>query len=243
MAGLETQVRNALIEQRTDELVECTKDPRYKAAMEDTVQMILDSLMPALQKEVKMDEQEAAEFRADMGKEILPQLNAMLNNPEQLRQRMYETAKKEYMPAKSFKARLDKQCRKLGLPKEPEEQYRRSHEPAINSARKKDRLVARLAKIAKQEGLDKALQRETQYALVRELYPTPQDYRASAEQAGQAALVFTQQVQAPLMADGTYGRRLGMAFGATNAIVKNLMDKHRELRDIYLERKIKDIYG
>jgi len=64
----------------------------------------------------------------------------------------------------------------------------------INSLRLNDKIISRLTEIAKVEGLDKALKRETRNAVIREIFPTPEEYRSHVKKAEQMAEYITQRV-------------------------------------------------
>lgn len=241
--SLEEQVRNALIEKRTEELLETAKLPEYNTIVQESIHVLMGNIMGVVQRRDNLDEEETAELKQDVETELMPLLTSMLTNPQQLKEIMYETAKNQYMPAQELKAMVEKTCRELKLPENLEQEYRKAYEPIFESGKESERFVGRVVEIAKKDGLARALEKESINGLVREFYPTPQDYMKSVRNSFEIAQKFTQQAQAPLMADGEAGQAGGMLTGALGAVIENLKAKHANLMELGARKKIKEIYG
>lgn len=128
------------------------------------------------------DDEEKAEMRQEYRKEVLPQIETQLNNPEQLRQTMYKEARNQYMSVRQLKAKLRPPFAKLREDDEIGEDviagYEKAYDGLFEFFRINDRIVRRLAKVAETEGIDKAIQEETRYAIIREMFPTSKEYSA-----------------------------------------------------------------
>jgi len=249
MVSLETQVRKALIDQRADELVRyASENPEYKAMSIELVEIMMDSMIGSMASALgDVDEEEMAEMRQEYRKEVLPQVQAQFDNPEQLRQTMYEQARNQYMSVRQLKAKLKPHLADLRKDEEIGEDvvadYEKAYEGLFEFVRTNDRMVRRLAKVAETEGVDKATQKETRYAITREIFSTPEEYRAFAQRGREVAKNFYQQAQSALMTDGEMGQALGGMFGAMGKVMEKAQEMAQKIRGKYLEKTIKEIYG
>ena len=249
MAGLETRMREALIDQRADELViYASENPEYKAMTTALVEIMMDFMIGSMVSALgDVGEEEMAKIRQEYQKEVLPQVQAQFDNPEQLRQIMYEQARNQYMSVRQLKAKLKPHFADLRKDEEIGEDvvadYEKAYEGLFEFVRTNDRMVRRLAKVAETEGVDKATQKETGYAITREFFSTPEEYRAFAQRGIEAVNNFYQQAQSALMTDGEMGQALGGMFGAMGKVMEKAQEMAQKIRGKYLEKTIKEIYG
>lgn len=249
MAGLETQVRKALIEQRADELVRyASENPEYKSMTTELVKTMMDSVIGSRASVFgDIDEEEMAEMRQEYQKEVLPQIEAQFDNPDQLRQTMYEQARNQYMSVRQLKAKLRPHFADLREDDEIGEDvvagYEGTYEGLFEFVRTNDKIVRKLAKVAETEGVDKATQKETRYDIIREMFPTPKEYRAFTQRGMEAVRNFYQQAQSALMADGEMGQDLGGMFGAMRKVIEKAREMAQKIQGNYLEKTIQEIYG
>lgn len=249
MAGLETRVREALIDQRANELVGyASENPEYKAMTTELVETMMDSMIGSMASAFgDADKEEMAEMRQKYRKEVLPQIQAQFDNPEQLKKTMYEQAKNQYMTVRQLKAKLRSHFADLReddeIGKDVVAKYEGAYEGLFEFVRTNDRIVRKLARVAETEGIDKATQKETRYAIAREMFPTPEEYRAFTQRGIEAVRNFYRQAQSALMADGEMGQALGGMFGAMGKVMEKAQDMAQKIQGNYLEKTIQEIYG
>ena len=72
MIGLETQVREALIDQRANELVRCISEyPEYKSRVTELVETMADSIIGSMASAFgDIDEKEMTEMKQEYRKEV-----------------------------------------------------------------------------------------------------------------------------------------------------------------------------
>lgn len=241
--SLESQVRGALVQQRTDELVRyAVENPNYRTMITELVETLGD-----------VDEEEEKEMLKDYKAEVLLQLRAQMDNPQQLRQRMEEQAKNQYLSYRQLKAEIGFAVGQLRTDNGDAEDeaidetalkgFEKSFDGMFQYVRTSDKIIRRLATIAEQEGLDVATQKDTRYRVTRELFPTPEDYRAYATKGLEEMRKFFQQAQSSLTADGMTGQLIGGVIGAIGKMMEKALEISRRVEGDYLERTIKEIYG
>ena len=193
------------------------------------------------------DEEEVAEMRQECRKEVLPKVQAQFDNPEQLRQTMYKQAKNQYMTVRQLKAKLRSYFADLRedneIGKDVVAEYEGAYEGLFEFVRINDRIVRKLARVAETEGVDKATQKETRYAITREMFPTPEEYRAFTQGGIEAVRNFYQQAQNALMTDGEMGQALGGQIGAIGKVMEKAQEMCQKIQGNYLEKTIQEIYG
>ena len=246
MSKLEKQVRQALIEQKTDELIRCvSENPEYKSLVNELAETMIETILASTISE-EMDEEEKEEAKQELRKEVLPNLKSQYDNPEQLRQLMYEQAKKEYTSLRQFKAvlkahfseiRQDEELRGVAA------EYEKAYKGLLKYYRIKDKIIRRLAKIAEKEGVDKAVQKDTKYAVIREFFPTPDKLRNFVLGNSQAVSNFYSQAKSALMADGESGQAAGEMVGCEEKAMKKAQEIVERMQGDSTEKMIKEIYG
>lgn len=249
MIGLETQVREALIDQRANELVRCISEyPEYKSRVTELVETMADSIIGSMASAFgDIDEKEMTKMKQEYRKEVLPQIQAQFDNPEQLRKIMYEQARKQYISVKQLKAILRPHFADMREDGEIGEKviadYEKSYEGLFEFIKTNDRIVRRLAKVAKKDGIDKATQKETRNSVIKKMFPTPDEYRTFAQGGMEAIKSFYQQAQSALTADGEMGQALGGIFGAMGQLMEKAQEMNQKIQGNYLEETIQEIYG
>src|SRR3989338_2867410 len=229
MAKLETIVRNSLIEQRAEELVKYfSETPKLKLGVIKLVKSLVDSMTKTLD----LDDEEMTEIRAG----IESQIKAQFNNPEQLREALYEGARNSYLSVRQAKTKLGPLFERL---KEDGQVSESVVSDCMKFGKINGTMVRRLVKIAETDGVDKAMQTETRYSVIREMFPTSRAYKLFVQGGNEAINKFIQQVQDALMTGGEDAKGLGQIFG----VVKKSQRDFLSLGADYLKREIKKIYG
>lgn len=244
MVGLESKVRKSLIEQETDELIKIVSgNQKYKSVMSELGESLVDTIVNLMP---DMDEKEKKEM-IEEGKDVLSEIEAQLNNPEQLRKMMYQQAQIRYMSTRQLKAKLKIHLVKIRQYKEINSQvasqYEKAHEPLFKVTQTQDRLVRKLAKIAEREGIEKAIQKETKYAVIREMFPSREEYKAYRGMVLQAMNTFFNQAQNALIADGEVGQSAARMYRGMGKLVERAIELTDKIYGDYSEKTIKEIYG
>lgn len=254
--SLESQVREALVQKRTDELVKyASESPNYRTMVTEIVEALGDSMIELIVSSLgDIDEEKEKEMITDYRAEVLPQIRAQMDNPQQTRQIMEEQARNQYLSYRQLKTKIGSavgQLRTINEDADKDEAidetalkgFEKSFEGMFQYARTNDKIVRRLTRIAEQEGLDVATQKETGYRVIRELFPTPNDYRAYASRGLENMRKFFQQAQSSLTADGMTGQLVGSMMGAMGKVMEKALEIGKRVEGDYLEKTIKEIYA
>lgn len=254
--SLESQVRKVLIQQRTDELVRnATENPNYREMVTEMVETTGDLMIESVASSLgNVGEEEKKEMLAEYRAEVLPQIRTQMDNPQQLRQLMGEQAKNQYLSSRQFKTKIGSQIKKLRIFNEKAEEDEAIDETALRDFEKSfegifqyvminDKIIRKLTTIAEQEGLDVATQKDTRYRVTRELFPTPDAYRAYATRGLEDTRKVFQQAQSSLMADGMGGQLMGSIIGAIGKVMEKALEIGGRVEGDCLEKTIKEIYG
>ncbi len=247
MKSLEAQVRAVLIEQKTDELIRFTSEyPQYKSIVTKFAGSIMDSIVDSATSFLgDANKEEIEEIRQESRKEFLSQVQAKFDNPEQLRQMMYEQARNQYMSTEQVKSRLSyyltnmKQTEKLS---KVINNLEKTCEGLFEFIKTNDSIVEKLVRIAEREGVDKATQKETRYAVVKKMFPTSKEYRAFLKKGEEIAMDLIQQSQNALMADAKAGQHLSGVVGTIGKEVRKLRESFHKVYGTYLDKTVQDIY-
>jgi hypothetical protein len=252
--SLETQLREALVEQRADEIYkQFTSKNQYKAMVgefiEDLGNSIIESIAISLG-DIEPDEKEKmlAKYRA----EFLPKINAQFDNPEQLRQIFTEQARNQYMTSDELRAKMVIQVREiresedLGIDEcamtNFEKAYEKVYEKVFDYAQVNDRILKRLSEIAEAEGLEKATQKETRYVIIREIFPTVDSFRNYSTRDYENVISLFQEMSNAFVAEGEAGQLMGGMFGAIGSVMVKLMEVGEKITADYLDKTIQEIY-
>lgn len=244
MAGLEARVRGVLIDQRANELIRYVREnPEHIAIITELVETITESIAnPTISAFGYVDEKERAEMVQNYREEILPLIRNQFDNPEQLKRIMYKEARNQYMTVEQLKAELKGHIANLEeeeIDKDVVVKYENLYDGLFKFVKTNDRIVKKLAKVAKTEGIGKATQKETIYAVIREIFPTSEKYRTFAQRGIETVRNFYKQSQTVLMAGGEIEKALGGMFGTLERAQERILN----FQGPWLEKIITEIYG
>jgi len=248
MKSLEKQIREVLINERTDELVKTAEEnPEFKEMTSELMETMIVSFIESLTSSLKDYNPEVkGELEQEYRKAILPQLQAEINNPEKLREALHNQAKNQYKSVKQLKAELKNHISYLRESEEMDEEvinnYEISHNDLFKFLNINDKFVRKLTKVAENEGIDKATKKDTMNSILREIFPTPEKYRTFAQKGYEVVGNHLQQAQNSLMADGEFGKVVGGVYEAIGEVVKKAKEMEQKVQGKYLERKIQEIY-
>ncbi len=251
--GLEKAVREALIEQRADELVNyASTNQEYKIMVVTLIESMYDSLVRSAAAVglfgSEVSEEEITAFKEELKNKNLPQLLEQLDNPEQLRKQMYEQAKNEGKSAGELKAEATRYLAKLeeqGISSGAVEKFQEAYRDILDLVEFNDKLVQRLVAVAQTEGFAKATQKETRYEIIREMFPTLDAYRQFVKQNQTAVQKFYNQAQSAFTVEQqtVAGDAVASLLSSLCGAMKEATKKAQEMSNSeYLEKMIKEIY-
>lgn len=249
MLSLETQVREALIEQRVNESVRVASEiPGYTTMVMEMVEEVGEAMFNSIGPLFSDADKEGIEkMRREYRENGLPQIRAQFEDPEQLRKQMYEQARNEYMSHRQFKAILRPHFAELKkdgeVGTEVVEKYAQAYEGFSTFLRTNDKIVRGLTKIAEKEGVDKAVDKETRYTLIRKMFPRAESYRDFTARRVEASKQFFQQAQSALSQGGETEQMMVGMLGAISPVFEKATKLVERVQGNYLEKTIKEIYG
>ncbi len=251
MLGLEEQVREALINQATEDTVRyLSENLNYntsfiEAGKATTADFIKGPLANLLN---DADKKEILEGPPLVMAEIC-------RNPEQLRGTIYKVISTEYASYEQlellqtkFRALLVSVKEKRRIDNEVLADYDRASRNLLQYARTNDIIFRRLTKIAKKHGVNQAIQKETRYPVIRGMFPTPDEYRKFMLRRNEAAINFTLQIQHIFMRESQYiltskeEIKPSFMFRAMEETIEATTQLIKIAQQNYLEETIQEIY-
>lgn len=248
MAVLEKQVRKALIEQRAEESYQfALNNPEYQVMVLELSKILASSMINVIKTSEDLSDEEKnkmMEEKEEIIERCEDEIEEQFENPEQLKKMMYEQAKRQLISYKQLRAELKLPTDIKGeIGEKVSKEYERTYQGLFESARTNDKIVRKLAKIAETEGIEKAIKKETRYAIIRELFLTAEECRAFTKRKTEALKKFYQQAQSTLTMDGKAGQMLARLFGVIEKVKEEEIRIMGKLQEDYTEKMIKEIYG
>lgn len=171
MDQLERDVRDALIEQNAQELCVCISDER---TLKEQIELTVDVLVNALCAESDNDEKQETEVFFKM---MAPVVAQQMQNPEFIKKHTYGLAQRQWKSVLELRSEFSQFYKDV----EELEQYKDCFKELFKCVSVRDRLVNRLVDIARKEGIEQAVKKETTYGVFRDFVSTPDEYRTFAK--------------------------------------------------------------
>ncbi len=233
-SNLESEIRKRLAEMLTEELYEFIRNSNLLQKVAEKVTGRIAEAIAFLEEEVEEEELE------DMKKELFSIVIAYLEDPEQLKQLIYEQVRGWCAPYDETKARIEEEIRlverKFG--EDAAYAYREAAKLLLRYARITDEFFKRLTDIAEKTSITNALQKETLYAVIRDMFPTIEDYKRFLAEVKQVREAYSRQVSQALQMGGKMGQAAAMIYDVTQEISAELTD----LFEDYWEVELRKIY-
>ncbi|HJX05573.1 MAG TPA: hypothetical protein VJ461_02605 [Candidatus Nanoarchaeia archaeon] len=246
---LETRIRQALAKQNAEETYKSvTENPAYKDMIYESILYTSEHLIDGITKiDEDLNEEDIKEMKDELAAEVLPEIKETLENPELLKKIIYESAEKNALSYAKVKKMINEQMEQMRSAGEIEEaviqNYKKSYSDILKHVRANDKIVKRLVDIAKADGIEKALQKETKYGVIREFFPTAEEYRRHHKKGIEDLNKFFKKVQSVMAMDGEEGKNIGKMFGALENSLNHVIQPTEKSRQEYFEKEIKEIYG
>jgi|GEM_PF-1989117 len=208
---LEIEIRNRLTDEAIEEYFEKYKMNDIYDSFERTYRSAVSAFSKELLESVtdykKIDEKRKKEINKKINKkadEIISKTLEEFKKPEKLVRTIRENFKYLYTSSEEIEAQLNlmSQEMKLDMGENVFKNFLEAFKPVIDYAKKKDEMVSKLAEIAKEKGIDEAMKKEVRYKLIREEYPTKEDYIEGIKSSYRSAKETTNRLKSSLMGGG-----------------------------------------
>lgn len=245
MKGLETKVREALIEKRADELVKfAAENKEYKQYTIEIIDVLFDSMTKNL---AGFSDEVPVDLLKEMKSEVGKQIGQYFDNPDSLRAMMKQAASNHYLSYRRCKSMIETQTdmlQQLGeMGEEVIAQYKQSYAPLMEMLKMNDKIVRKVAKIAEAEGIEKATEKESVHKATREVFPTADSYRNFNTKAMESLRQFYSSSRKALNADGVEGKMLAGVITAMSDLTDKAIEIAEKMNGNYIEKTVKEIYG
>jgi len=248
---LETQVRNALVEEQAQELLQQFQSPesieRIKNLTQRAINELVNSIISAAESSEPLEEEEKEEMRKELTESIAPKAYESCCSPKELRKLAYLSARSCYRSTKQIRRLLKKHFASLKADGEIEqgilEDVEEGYEDLFKYGKIKDKMVKELAEIAREEGIEVATQKQTRYAIIRKMFPKPEQYREVLQGAMRGIQDCFKNGQERMMCDGAAGRIIAGMYGEGERLIREATETTGTSEENYLEKTIREIYG
>lgn len=164
--GLAKDVLEALIVQRAEQDYQLLKDLKYKKLTNEFIEIVLDSIN---------DEEDREKIKPK-----LHELSVDFSDSKQLRKKAYESAKNYYRTKEDLDLEIEGLCKQLvdgcDIQEKELQEIRETCEGRYDFIKMQGKFIDELVKIAEKEGLETAVAKETEYEVLRRMFPTAEDY-------------------------------------------------------------------
>ncbi len=244
MQTLEQRVRNSLIRKEADENYKLLSRPKYQGIIKDSMKIMINSIFEILMKD---EELKGEDFSSEITPEIEKELDKMMSNPAQMKKVAYDAAENSYLKRKQLDAKFEglyAMLNKTGdFGKEALQEFKKANETIYEAFEHQEKIVSELVKVAKKDGIRKALTNKAEYKVIKGIFPTADEYIAHSLNLMQLPKKYFPDFQKAMMMDGEVGKATGaVAAGLQEAIEKMPMMKEEFLKE-RIQEKAKKIYG
>lgn len=240
--NLEAQLKEALIEQEAKEMCKEMQKPKYKKLIKDFAKTFIYNLSK-IDKDFQLEEKEIDEDQKELEKYV----NEVLSNPGVLKQHTYECVKIRYLDIEQINSEFSsvynilKKTEDFG--EENLNEYKKLNERVLEAFNFRDKMLKRLLKIAEEEGLEKAITKETRYRTTREFFPTAGDYIKYQIENRKDLKDYFSRAQAILMKDGLIGKMIAGIYNTAEDIANKLGQFEEDVFLNSVKKEAKKIYG
>ncbi|MBI4919301.1 hypothetical protein HY837_05180 [archaeon] len=252
MDNLGQQLKEGLITQAVQEGVEKLKDPQYRKViftvlgnMADTA---LGGVVDAIQQEEPLGEDELQDIHKEMGdvrRQACRELRSKLYSQEALETMVRQGAENSYKSYGEQFAEFETAIYQMGFSEEGTAGIMNAIHDLKQYKNPNQVVFEKLLEVAKTQGLDKALQKETRYQAIRELYPTRDVYLARNNETTEKVVKFVASIKEAASGLDSEGD-LFMKTMIETVFVKTIegaVKAAEELSKPILEQQLNEIYG
>lgn len=217
----------------------------FKSSIIEGMRKLVDTI---LELDFSINDEQREKIRLNHAEKFLSVLKSQYDNPVGFKKLLYSELKKQWMSYEELSGHMMEMSRDLrdkgGFGEEDIEKYKIAFDGILRYARMNDRIVERLVDISKKEGLEKAMEEEVRYEIIRDLFPTEDDYRTfyiqGAENLGKF-FIELQEILAKADMDGGIESMTELSEFAE--ATKGFFKVTEDFQKVYLEKIVKEIYG
>lgn len=238
MESLENRIREALIIQTAEETYQKMQEPKYKDKIREYVQKILSSAFGA--DELKEDEEGFKELMSI----IEEGTEKWLNDPANLREEAYKSARNQYNTREQFDAQMEPLYKDLkkhqGFKPEALQEVKNASKELYDFFDTQTKLVTGLVKVAEEEGFERALTKEARCNVLKEMFPSSEEYTAYKLKSAGAGKNFLICLQKAIAKEDKEAEVFGKFIGG---LAESLDDINEEMLKDIIDQEVKEIYG
>ncbi|MEI7718413.1 MAG: hypothetical protein WCI72_00980 [archaeon] len=267
MQSLENQVREALVQKRADETYTLMTMPKYQEQMSEVARTIMRTVAEAMgpaeiPRQNKLDSllgvipEEVTPYSEELSR-VDDAMKEVFSNPEQLKQAAMANARNAYISRSQLEAQCDALYKQISVDEDlgnkALEEFKRANEALYGFADSQDKFVAGLVAIAQKDGVQRALTKEAEREVTRNMFPTAEEYISYSLRGikvvkdyftnVQKAMMIDEDVQTAIGIDEGIGQLMGAAYRGIQKAIEGIeeMDEQAQTEKIY--QRAKEIYG
>lgn len=239
MESLERKIRKALIEQRTEQLVEqVSQNEEYKQKVQTIAEIMMNTMLGFID---SSKNEESAEYMQKYQQDLQEQIKEQTENPRKLKELLKQQAVIEHYSYRQLKLNAKDYLSSV-LTEDVNERFMKDSESKFQEieqyTKKNDEIIQKLVEIAKTEGLQKATKIETKYEIIKQIFPNKEDYKEFLEKGTTFARNLLQQSQQSLKQYGVAEHFLNNAIDAAQRII----ELNKEIYDARIYSTLNNIY-
>lgn len=244
MNELEIQVREALIEQKTDQMCELLNRPKYQKMLRDASSTMVETVFDEMRKIMpdELDTSDKYEFNQMMSSEI----EKVISSPDYMKQTASQSAKNTYLTREGFNDIMDqsygKMIEEIDLDENVMEDIKKAGELLYGSIDRTTEFVDRLVKIAEDNGIENAISNETKYLVTRDMVPEKGEYIRLNMCAFESVQEYFSKIQDAVSNNTEEGELIGGFFGALKKVMNKLQDSYQSVMFDQVMEEAEKIY-
>lgn len=251
MVGLEKRLRESLIEQRADELFnQFSSEPQYK---EMVCELVKESIKDFLTSFGDIDATD--EILANHLVDLETKMKSQYDDPKQLRSMLIEQARKDYMTFDEFKLGMiskieglenmvgaEKGIKDFKLSDVVTNNLEKFYGKLSEYVQENERIIDRLTEIAGKEGLEKAIQKETRYEIIREKFTTSESFREYFLKARENKKYIFTELSNAFIEGSEIEQIIGEMIKSSFKSIEKMTEIQYKLGTDYFNKTIQEIY-
>lgn len=252
MQEIEKQVREALTIKYANAIYEVFNSPEYKESIQTCAKKVAEAFVRTIGAIDNMDDDDEQDRESISSnpkpKDIIEeQMNAMFSSPEKLNQAAHTYAKNKWLCRADCESLAEDNYKKLtkdgDFGQDALEALKKADEKIFRFVDLQDQIVAEIVKVAEIGGIEKAITDESEYAAIRAIIPTSDEYLAHALSGSQALKQYFADSQKAMLMDGEVGKVMGALFEGMQKIMEEMEETTGQLIKENFFKYAKKIYG
>ncbi len=239
MRDLETEVREALIEQEANKFLGYfNKNPVYKEGFDEAFKYMVNDFCNSIFSMGRFSENEKIRIKKELLDETLSEFTG-----KNFKERCYEIARNDYVSVEQLREKAGKSIRQLKeageISEGTEATFELLSESYLDFARVNDLIVKRLADLAKTNSLENVLMDERRYEIIRGIFPDSKNYREFLLDKKKFTFDAFRKTSDALIGDNKEAAKF---IDIASCALRKTFELIREISDEYTEREVAEIY-